>query len=139
MPSGAVSGLADAGVEADVADELAGCREALDAPDSGHHRRGGGGIDARDRDQASHVLGGEHALGDRAIDHRELIGEEVDLAQAAIERVAFIDWQHQRRHPPPASPAEEIADLRARDQVARQDRGDLVLGAGALANELRAA
>ena len=35
-----------------------------------------------------HVAGGEHVLGDRAIDDRELLAEEVDLAQAAIERVA---------------------------------------------------
>ena len=78
-------------------------------------------------------------LGDRAIDHRELLAEEVDLAQAAVERVAFVNGQHQRGHPVAAGLAEEVADLRARDQVADQDRGHFVLGPGPLTDQLRPA
>ena len=78
-------------------------------------------------------------LGDRAIDHRELLAEEVDLAQAAVERVALVGGQHERRHPLAAGLAEQVADLRARDQVADQDGGHFVLGPGPLADELRAA
>jgi hypothetical protein len=58
-----------------------------------------------------------------AIDHRELLAEEVDLAQAAIERVTLVGGQHERRHELAAGPAEQVADLGARDQVADQDGG----------------
>jgi len=77
-------------------------------------------------------------MRDHAIHGRDLAVEEVDLAQTAVERLAFLDRQFELAQPRPAGLAEEITDLRAALQAADQDRVDLVLHARARLDQLRA-
>ena len=56
--------------------------------------------------------------------------EEVDLAQAPVERQALVDGQLERGQPRAAGLAERVGHRRALAQVARQHPVRLVLGAG---------
>jgi hypothetical protein len=72
--------------------------------------------------------------------HRRDLGvEKVDLAQAAVERLAFLDRQLELGQPRAARSAEQITDVRAALQPPNQDRVDLVLDARARLHQLRPA
>ena len=77
-------------------------------------------------------------MGDRLLDQRDLAVEEVDLAQAAVEGLAFLDRQLELGQAGAALLAEQVTRLRAALQPPEQDRVDLVLGARARPNQLRA-
>jgi hypothetical protein len=89
VPGRLGAGLAHARVEADVADQMRGGREATDLADRTDQRRRGHEVDAGKRHQPLHLLGGECELGKRPIDHGDLGGQEVDLAQARLDRLAL--------------------------------------------------
>jgi hypothetical protein len=81
----------------------------------------------------------QRVLGDRALQDRDLDVEEVDLAQAAIDRLALVARQLELGQPRAAALAEGVGHRRTTLEVAHQHRVDLVLRAGALTHELRAA
>ena len=70
-------------------------------------------------------------------DQCDLAVEEPDLAQAGRERLLLIGRQGLRGQPAPSAGAEEVAHRRLAFQVADQCRLQLVLGAGALSDQLR--
>ncbi len=78
-------------------------------------------------------------LGDRALEGRDLGVEEVDLAQAPIDGLTLVAGQLELGQPRAAALAEGVGHRRAALEVAHEHRVDLVLGAGALTHELRAA
>jgi hypothetical protein len=78
-------------------------------------------------------------LGDRALEDRDLGAEKVDLAQAAIDSLTLVAGQLELGQPRAAALAKGVGHRRAALEVAHQHRVDLILGAGALTHELRAA
>ena len=69
----------------------------------------------------------------------DLVVEEVDLAQAAVDGLALVGRQLERRQPLAPALAEHIADGRAAFEVAGQHGVQLVLCPRPLAHQLRAA
>ena len=129
-------GLADARVEAEVADQLLRTVEAGDVAyrrhQPGRHRQ----VDAGDRQQPvdRHVL--ERALGDVAVEVGEVLAQPVELADMARDRRPLILRQRLARQPLPAAPIEEIGVRALRDQVCMEDRVDLVLQPCPVADDL---
>lgn len=72
------------------------------------------------------------------VDRADLLGEEVDLAQARIDGLPLITRQLERLKPRAAALAEQVTRGRASGEVAHEHRRDLVLHSGALAHQLRA-
>src|SRR4051794_8405793 len=107
-----VAGLADARIEAEVADELPLPGEAPDISDRGEERRGGDHVDARDRHQSPDLRRGQSVAGDLFLDLGDLLVEELDLAQTAIDRLALLDRQFDLPQPFAAGEAEQVADGR---------------------------
>src|SRR6266511_6216226 len=136
MPGGAAAGLAYTRVEADVADEVARGWEASDVADHCQHRRRAGDVDAGDCHQPPNFGRVERLLGDSAIERRELAGEEVELAQAGVDRVPLILGQLQLVEPTSSAFAEQVTHRRLADQVAHQHCRDFVLEPAAPAHQL---
>jgi hypothetical protein len=80
MAGRCAAGLADARVEAEVADQLPRRGEAAHIADRGHERRRCLHVDARNAHQPQHLRPGERLLGDLAVERGDLLIEEVDLA-----------------------------------------------------------
>ncbi len=80
--------LAQLRVETEVAGEMPRTLEAADVADRSHQRRRGRHVHARDRHQPADLRRGERLLGDRPIDVREFVLQEVELAQASVDRPA---------------------------------------------------
>ena len=78
-------------------------------------------------------------LGDVGVDQLDLAVEEVDLAQAAVDRLALFLGEVLAGEPGTPALAEQVARRRAPEQAASEHRMDLVLGPGAVANERPAA
>ena len=97
MAGGRVAGLADARVEAEVADQLARRGEAADVTDAAMKVAAvctltpGTLISRSTSGQASACL----AIS--RVERRDLAVEEVDLAQAAVEGQPLVDGQLERR------------------------------------------
>ena len=127
MAGGAAAGLADARVEAEVADQLARRGEAADVADRGHEGRRRLHVDAGDGHQPQQLRPGERLLGDLAIERGDLGVEEVDLAQTAIEGQPLVDRQLQPGQPAAAALAERVGNRRPLAQVAGEHAMRLVL------------
>jgi hypothetical protein len=121
------TGLAYARIEAEVADQVAGGREAADLADRPEQRRGGDEVHPGQGEQPPHLDRGEHLPGQRPLDQGDLAVEEGDLAQAGRERLLLVGRQLLRGEPAAAASAEEIAHRRPALQVADQRRVHLVL------------
>ena len=80
----------------------------------------------------------KRVLRDQPLDRGDLGVEEIDLAQPAVDGLAFLDRQLELGQPPPALHAEQICDRRAAVQPAHQDRVDLVLRPRARPHQLPA-
>jgi hypothetical protein len=136
---GADPRLADLGVKAEVADQLARVVKAANVADRGDERRRrhqthpGHGHQALDRVSAQRVL------SDAAFKDRDLGVQEVDLAQAPIDGFALVCGQFELGEPHATAPAEGVAHRRTALQCAHQHRVDLVLGTRALPHQLSAA
>jgi hypothetical protein len=78
-------------------------------------------------------------FGDGTLEDRDLAVEEVDLAQAPVDGLALVAGQLERGQPHAAASPECVAHRRSALEGAHQHRVDLVLGARALAHELRPA
>ena len=139
MTCRSAAGLADLGVKAEVADQLARLVKASDVADGGDERRRRHQAHAGHRHQALDRRRAERVLGDAAFEDRDLAVEEVDLAQAPVDRLALVGGQFKLGQPHAAAAPEGVAHRRAALERAHQHRVDLVLGARALAHQLRAA
>lgn len=124
--------------QAEVADQPLGGLEAANVADRGDQCCRGRDVDAGDRHQPLDLDAGQRVLGEVLVDPGELTVEEVDLAQARRERVAFVDRQLELGEPSAAALAEQVAGRRATLEVSHEDAGYLVLDAGALTHQLRA-
>jgi hypothetical protein len=133
---GREAGLAHACVQAEVADQALGRFEAADVADRRDQRRRGRDVDAGDRHQPLDVGAGQRVLGEVAVDAGDLCVEEVDLAQARREGVAFVDGQLELGKPAASALAEDVAGGRAALEVSHEHRGHLVFDAGALTHQL---
>jgi len=131
------AGLAHLRVEAEVADQLAGCLEAADFADRRDQRAGSNAADPRQGHQAAHLLAGEHLERDRLLEPADLLGEEVDLAQAARDRLLLVVGQVLPGEPAAAGDTEEVAHRRPLLQVADQRCVHLILRPCALPHQLR--
>lgn len=122
-----VAGLPDSRIETEVADELLGSWETLDVTDGRQKRQSDREVDAGDRHQATDVVspGGNFSAG--PIRGGELLGQEVEEAQARAEQLPFVVRERAALQPGPASDPEEIGGRAAGDQVAVQDGVDMVL------------
>jgi hypothetical protein len=87
---GLLAGLADLGVEPKVGDELARISEPADVADAGHERRGRVQVDPGHGHQPAHLGGVDRGLCQRPVDLGDLLVEEADLAQAALNCLALV-------------------------------------------------
>jgi hypothetical protein len=133
------SRLAHPRVEAEVADQLPSGREAPDVADCGQQRAGGHEVDAGERQQPAQLGRGEHELGERLIDRHHLAVEEVDPTQAGLDHLPLVNRQLLSSQPAATGGTEQVRCRRPLLQVTDQDRVHLVLLAGALPHQLRAA
>jgi hypothetical protein len=128
--------LTNLGVESEIADEVPRRGESADVTDDRHERSRGGNTDSWNGHESLDVVGVKGVDRDISIDKRDLSIQEVDLSQAGIDRLAFIDRELQLRQPHASLSAEQIRGRGAALEVALQNRMDLVLGLGALLDEL---
>ena len=84
-----------------------------------------------DRHQATDLLAGHRLAGQLALDQADLVIEEVNLAQAAIDGLALVGWQLDRGQPLASPLAEHVCDGGTTLEVAREHRVALVLRARA--------
>jgi hypothetical protein len=98
-------------VQAEIADQVPRRGEAANVADHRHQRRRGGGVHARDRHQPADLGRAQRGLGDRPVDPGELLSEEVELAQAGVERLPLVLGQLQRLKPSAARLAEQVGQL----------------------------
>ena len=139
MMSGAKPGLTHPRVQAEIAHELTRALEPADVADrrhdAGRHRQ----IDAGDRHQPFHGAVVQRALGDLAVENGKVLGEPVEFAQMPDDRLSLVIGQRLTLEPLPSQPIEELGVRALRNEVSVQDRMDLVLDPGAMANDLIAA
>src|SRR5438046_2830270 len=102
MTRGRLSRLAHLGIEADIGDELLRAWEATDVADHRHERGGGDEAHPGHGHQPPDLLRAERLPRELSLDQADLRVEEVDLAQAAIHRLALVGWQLERRKPLPS-------------------------------------
>lgn len=129
--------LAHPRVKPEVANQVTRGREASDVTDLRHERRRDDEVHAGDCHQPPDLLRAQRVTGQRALYDRDLAVKKRDLAQATLHGRLLINRQALLVQPRAAALAEQVADGRTLDQVAGQHGMDLVLGARALANELR--
>jgi hypothetical protein len=91
VPRRPAAGLADGRVQPEIADQVARRRKPTDVADHGDQRAGRDHIDAGNRHQPPHVFVDDRQPGDQAIDGRQLVAEEIQLAQAAVDRQALVE------------------------------------------------
>src|SRR5207244_8078257 len=92
-----------------------------------------------DAHQATDLLRGHRLAGQLALDQADLVVEEVDLAQAAIDGFALVRGKLERGQPPTSRLAKDVCHRRAALQVSGKHRVALVLCSRARAHELWAA
>src|SRR5215207_9360024 len=122
-----LAGLANPGVEPDVGDELSRCRKAADVADRGPEGRRRDQVHPRHAHQPPDLGGFERRSRQHPLRLRDLPIEEVDLAQAAGDRLALVVGQRERRKPLPAPDPEDIRHRRPTLEVAGEHRVELVL------------
>jgi hypothetical protein len=70
-------------------------------------------VDSRHAHQPAHLGGAERRLGERAVDLRDLLVKEGDLAQATLDRVALVVGELEALQVAPSLLAREVVDLRS--------------------------
>jgi hypothetical protein len=125
-------------VQTEVADQLLRAAKATEVTDGGDDRQRHGRVDAGDRHQPLDVVASQRDTAELGIDDPQLLAVEVQLAQQRRDGLALIGRQRLLGQPAPALVAEQVSGGAARDQVAAQDRLDLVLQPGPLAHDMPA-
>jgi hypothetical protein len=110
--------------------------EPGDVPDRRHHPGRGHGAYPRNRHDASDFGPRKDLLGDGSVHQAELAVQEVDVAKGRLHRLSFIRREILLVEPGPAALAEQVARRRASLECSLQHGVDLVLGLGALLDEL---
>ncbi len=136
VAGGAVAGLVDLGVQAQVGHEAVRGLEAGEVPDRGHDRGGHGDVDARNGHQPGDHRVPDGVGSDVALDQGELVAGEVELAQQRVDAALLISGQRLSGEPATADAAEHVRVRACRHQVARQDGVHLVLEPGPLAHQM---
>jgi hypothetical protein len=136
---GLTAGLPHPRVEAEVADQPLRRAEPTEVADRGHDRQRHGGVHPWDRQQPAHlgVLEGDPA--ELGVDDAQLRPVKVELAQQRPDGLLLVWGQVLGGQPRPAFVAEQVGGWAARDEVAVQDRLDLVLQPGPLPHDVGAA
>ena len=116
-------------MQPEVADQAPGA-EPPDVADCGQQRRRDHHVDPRDGHQPADVGHPDRLGGDQLVDLRELVAEEVQLAQPGLEGQALVDRQLLLGQPRPSLDSERSA-AGGRPRGCDQHRGDLVLDLGA--------
>jgi len=139
VDGGAVAGLADPGVQAEIGHEAVGVGEAREVADGGEQRHGDGDINAGH----GHEPGGggvvDRLEGDVPIDGGQFGAVEVQLADQRLYAALLIGGQGLVGEPPSTHPGEQVGVRAGGHQVAGQDGVDLVLQPGPLTDQVRAA
>ena len=133
---GLAAGLADAGVEPEIAHQLGRRGKAREVADRGGDRQGHGRVDAGDGHQPPRVIAAQRHAGQRGVDEPKLLGMEVQLTQQRPNRLTLIGGQRLLGQPPPALDAEQVGGRTTRHEIAMQDRLDLVLQPRALPDDM---
>lgn len=89
-PSWLAAGLANAGVEAEVADQALRRGEPLDVPNGGHQRQGDREVDSRHGHQAADVVAAACRPGTGGVGDHQFVAEEVEEAQVGVQGVALV-------------------------------------------------
>jgi hypothetical protein len=100
--------LADLGVESEICDQLAAGQEPVGVPDRGDEGRGADEVHARHGHQPPDLRPGQRLLGDQPLDRRDLRIEELDLADASVDRLALLQRQLQPGQPRAALDPEQV-------------------------------
>ena len=135
MEGGMIPGLIHARVQAEVAHELFGRREASDIPDRRQDACSHDRVHATDGHEAADVGLSDSFCRKAAIDHREFLGEAIVLDQVAIDQAHFLHRKWRLFQPFAASQRKKLALVR-RDQVCVQDRLNAVLESCELPHQL---
>ena len=129
-------GLTDPRVEAEVADELLRAVKTGDVADRRHQPRRYRQVHAGDGQEPIGADVFEPGLGDRPVQHPEILPEPVELADVPGDRLALVLGHGLARKPFAPRPVEEIGVRALRDQVCMQDRMYLVLEPGPVPHDL---
>jgi hypothetical protein len=105
-------GLAHARIEAQVADQLARALEAVDVADRCQQAGGDDHVHAGHAHQPPDLRRLKRVACDQALDCGDLRVEELDLAHAAVDRLALLERQLQRGEPCAALDTEQIRERR---------------------------
>jgi hypothetical protein len=136
VAGGAHSGLADLGVQSQVADELVGAREPAEVLDRGEDGQRHDRVDPRHGHEAS-----DHRIVQRldcelGVDRFELVAVEVELTDERRHAPALVGGQLLGGQPVPTGLAEQVRHQARRRQLPSEDRVHLVLQPGALADQV---
>jgi hypothetical protein len=102
------SGLANARIEAEIADHPPWRRKAPDVADRCTERRRRDHVHARHAHQALDLRRVKHVGRDHSLDVGDLLVEEVDLAQRGVDGLALVDRQLEPLEPAPAGEPEQV-------------------------------
>jgi hypothetical protein len=128
--------LLHARVKPEVGDQLSAGEKPARVADGGDERRGADHVQAGHGHQPADLRPGEGLLGDQFLHGGDLRVEELDVAHPGVDGLALLKRQLQSGEPLTALHAEQIRDRRLGLQPALQRRVDLVLRAGARADQL---
>jgi hypothetical protein len=130
---GLAAGLAHPGVEAEIADQPLRGREATEVADRGHDRQRHGGVHPGDGHEPADLGTLQPDPAEFGVHDAKLLAVEVELAQQRPDRLVLVWWELLGGQPHPALVPEQIRGRAATDEVAVQDRLDLVPAAGCAA------
>jgi hypothetical protein len=108
MAGGLASGLLEARVQPEIADELVRRGEALEVADGGGDRHRHGDVDAGDRHQPLGVLTSHGDPRELLVDQRQLLAVEVQLAQQRRDGLALVGGQRLLGQPRAALAPEQV-------------------------------
>ncbi len=133
---GAETGLANPRVQSEVAHQLLGACEAVDAACRRHEPRGDGQVHAGDRQQAMDGLVFQRVLRDVAVQNGEVFAQPVELADVTLDCSALVFRERLRCQPCAPALVEKVGMRALGDQMCMQDRMHLVLDPRAMTDDL---
>src|SRR5256714_13065651 len=119
--------LAHARVQTDVGDHALGRAKASDVTDGGHEGSRRDEAHPGNAHQPADLIAAKCLRGEFALDQADLVIEEVDLPEAALDGLALVGGKLQRGQPLPSRLAEDVAHRRAAPWGARPHPGGPVL------------
>jgi hypothetical protein len=117
-------------VEAQIAHQPLWRREPTEVADRSDDRQRHGGVHPGDGQQPADLGALEGDPAELGVDDPQFLAVEVELAQQRLHGLLLVWWEVLGGQPRPALVAEQIRGRAATDEVAVQDRLDLVPAAG---------